>query len=257
MEYFVWNANPILFSFGSIRVFWYGLLFATPVLLGVELMKWVYKREGKDVDLVDTGFIYTFLGIVLGARLGHCFFYDPAFYLANPMKILAVWEGGLASHGGGLGTIIGLYFYVNKYKINFLWLLDRMTMPTALFAFFVRMGNLMNSEILGRQTDVPWAIIFARIDNVPRHPAQVYEAIAYFFTFIILFFIYKTSKKLKSGFLFGLFLTFVFTARLLIEFVKERQASYESEFFLNTGQILSIPFLIVGLFLIVYSMKKK
>ena len=257
MEYFIWNADPILFSFGGIRIFWYGLLFATPIVLGTELVKWIHKREGKDVALVDTVFLYTFFGIVLGARLGHCLFYDPAFYLANPMKILAVWEGGLASHGGGIGITIGLFIYASKHKINFLWLIDRMTMPTALFAFFVRMGNFMNSEIIGRQTDVPWAIILARIDNLPRHPAQIYEAIAYFFIFIMLVTIYKTSKKLKSGFLLGLFFTSVFTARFLIEFIKQRQASYESEFFLNTGQMLSIPFLIIGIGLIIYSIKKK
>ncbi len=257
MDYFVWDVNPVLFDFGSVRVFWYGLLFATPILLGTQLMKWIFAREGKSVDLVDAGFTYAFIGIVVGARLGHCLFYDPSYYLANPMKILAVWEGGLASHGGGLGVIIAFYFFAKKYKINLLWLLDRMTMPTIIFAFFVRMGNLMNSEILGRETDVPWAIIFARVDNVPRHPAQLYEAITYFFIFILLFAVYKYSKKLNQGLLFGLFLSLVFTARLLIEFVKERQASYGSDFFLNTGQMLSLPFLLIGLGLIVYSMKQK
>ena len=256
MEYFVWDVNPVLFEFGSFRIFWYGLLFATPILLGTQLMKWIFAREGRKADLVDSGFTYAFIGIVVGARLGHCLFYDPSYYLANPMKILAVWEGGLASHGGGLGVIIALYFFVKKYKLDFLWLLDRMTMPTIIFAFFVRMGNLMNSEILGRQTDVPWAIIFARVDNIPRHPAQLYEAISYFFIFILLFSIYKFSKNLRAGFLFGLFLSLVFTARLLIEFVKERQASYGSDFFLNTGQMLSLPFLLIGLGLIIYSMKQ-
>jgi len=257
VDYFVWNVNPILFQFGSIRIFWYGLLFAIPILLGTQLMKWVFTRDGKSAELVDSGFTYTFIGIVVGARLGHCLFYDPAFYLANPMKILAIWEGGLASHGGGLGVIIALYFFVKKYKLDYLWLLDRMTMPTIIFAFFVRMGNLMNSEILGRETDVPWAIIFSRVDNIPRHPAQVYEALAYFFTFIVLFSVYKFSKNLKPGFLFGLFLTFVFTARLLIEFVKERQASYSNDLFLNTGQMLSLPFLLIGIGLILYSFKKR
>ena len=257
MEYFVWSANPILFQFGSVRLFWYGLLFATAILTGLQIMKWIYKREGKSVDLVDSGFIYAVIGIVVGARLGHCFFYDPAFYLANPMKIFAVWEGGLASHGGGLGVIIALYFYVKKYKLNFMWLLDRMVLPTALFAFFVRMGNFMNSEILGMKTDVSWAIIFARVDNVPRHPAQLYEAFSYLVIFFILFFIYKNKKVLQPGFLFGLFLTLVFSARFLVEFVKERQASYSSDLVLNTGQALSIPFLLIGIGLIIYSMKSK
>ncbi|MEN8303509.1 MAG: prolipoprotein diacylglyceryl transferase [Campylobacterota bacterium] len=257
MEYFVWSANPILFEFGSLKLFWYGLLFATAILSGIQLMKWVFKKEGKSADLVDTGSIYTVIGIVVGARLAHCFFYDPGFYIANPMKIFAVWEGGLASHGGGLGAIIALYFFVKKYKLDFMWLLDRMVLPAALFAFFVRMGNLMNSEILGMKTDVSWAMIFSRVDNIPRHPAQLYEAIAYLATFFILFFIYKNRKFLQPGFLFGLFLTLVFSARFLVEFVKERQASYSSELVLNTGQALSIPFLLIGIALIIYSMKDR
>ena len=257
MEHFIWSVDPIIFSFGSLRVFWYGLLFATAILTGLQIMKWVYTREGKSVDLVDSGFIYAVIGIVVGARLAHCFFYDPAFYVANPMKILAVWEGGLASHGGGLGVIIALYFYVKKYKLNFLWLLDRMVLPTALFAFFVRMGNLMNSEILGMKTDVSWAIIFSRVDNIPRHPAQLYEAVAYLVIFFILFFIYKNKKVLNQGLLFGLFLTLVFSARFLVEFVKERQASYSSDFIFNTGQALSIPFLLIGVGFIIYSLLGK
>ena len=249
--------DPILFQFGSLRLFWYGLLFATAILTGLQIMKWIFKREGKSVDLVDSGFVYAVIGIVVGARLGHCFFYDPAFYLANPMKIFAVWEGGLASHGGGLGVIIALYFYVKKYRLDFMWLLDRMVLPTALFAFFVRMGNFMNSEILGMKTDVAWAIIFSRVDNIPRHPAQLYEAASYLIIFFILFFIYKNKRVLKPGFLFGLFLTLVFSARFLVEFVKERQASYSSDLILNTGQTLSIPFLLMGIALIIYSMKSK
>lgn len=255
MEYFVWSMDPILFEFGSLRLFWYGLLFATAILAGLQIMKWIFRREGKSVDLVDSGFVYAVIGIVVGARLGHCFFYDPAFYLANPMKIFAVWEGGLASHGGGLGVIIALYFFVKKYKLDFMWLLDRMVLPTALFAFFVRMGNFMNSEILGMKTDVSWAIIFAKVDNIPRHPAQLYEAVAYLAIFFILFFIYKNKKTLQPGFLFGMFLTLVFSARFLVEFVKERQASYSSDFILNTGQALSIPFLLIGIGLIIYSLR--
>ena len=256
MEYFVWSVDPILFQFGSLRVFWYGLLFATAILCGLQIMKWVFSREGKSVELVDTGFIYAVIGIVVGARLAHCFFYDPVFYLANPMKIIAVWEGGLASHGGGLGVIIALYFFVKKHKLNFMWLLDRMVLPTALFSFFVRMGNFMNSEILGMKTELPWAIVFARVDNIPRHPAQLYEAFSYLVIFFILFFIYKNKKILQPGFLFGLFLTFVFSVRFLVEFIKERQASYSSDLVLNTGQALSIPFLLVGIGLIIYSLRR-
>ena len=258
MEYFVWSVNPIAFEFGSVRVFWYGILFATAILSGLEYMKWVYKKEARDVDSLETLFIYIVIGIVVGARLGHCLFYDPAYYLANPMKIFAVWEGGLASHGGGAGVILALWLYTKKYKLNFLWLIDRIAIPTALFGFFVRMGNFMNSEIVGKPTEVPWAIVFARVDSLPRHPAQLYEGISYLLIFFILTYIYKRKEKLVQarGFLFGLFLVLIFTVRFLVEFVKKQQAMYEHTFALSTGQDLSIPFLVIGLFLIVWSVKR-
>ena len=258
MEYFVWSVDPIAFSFGSVRVFWYGIFFATAILTGLQYMKWVYKQENRDVDSLETPFIYVVIGIVVGARLGHCFFYDPAFYLAHPMKIFAVWEGGLASHGGGLGVIIALWFYTKKYKVNFLWLIDRLVIPTALFGFFVRMGNLMNSEIIGKPTEVPWAIIFSRVDSLPRHPTQLYEALSYLIIFFVLTYIYINKKTLlKNGFLFGVFLVLIFSARFMIEFVKVKQAAYASELSLTTGQDLSIPFLLMGVFLIVWSLRKK
>ena len=221
-------------------------------------MKWIYKKEGKDVDELESMFIYIVVGIVVGARLGHCFFYDPVFYLAHPMKIFAVWEGGLASHGGGLGVIIALWLYTKKYKLSFLWLIDRIAIPTALFGFFVRMGNLMNSEIIGKPTEVPWAIIFSRVDSLPRHPTQLYEALSYLIIFFILTYIYiKKRKSLNNGFLFGLFLALIFSARFMIEFVKVKQAAYASEISLTTGQDLSIPFLLAGFFLIIWSLRKK
>ena len=239
-------------------MFWYGILFATAILSGLEYMKWVYKKEGKEVDELERMFIYSVIGIVVGARLGHCLFYDPAFYLAHPMKIFAVWEGGLASHGGGLGVIIALWLYTKKYKLNFLWLIDRVAIPTALFGFFVRMGNFMNSEIIGKPTEVPWAIVFSRVDSLPRHPAQLYEAISYLIIFFVLTYIYTKKKSLlNNGFLFGLFLVLIFSARFMIEFVKVKQAAYTSEISLTTGQDLSIPFLLIGAFLIVWSFRKK
>ncbi|MDF1877553.1 prolipoprotein diacylglyceryl transferase [Sulfurimonas sp. SAG-AH-194-L11] len=258
MDYFVWDASPIAFSLGPITVFWYGILFATSILLGLEFMKWVFKIEGKNEAVLEPLFLYTVVGIVVGARLGHCLFYDPAFYLANPLKIFAVWEGGLASHGGGLGAIIALYFATKKYKVDFLWLIDRLIIPTALFGFLVRMGNFMNSEIVGLKTDVSWAIIFTRVDLYPRHPAQLYEAFSYLAIFILLFFIYKFSQaKIKPGLLLGLFLTLVFSARFLVEFVKVKQADYDTSFlFMSTGQALSIPFLLVGIGFVIWSLKK-
>ncbi|WP_457744070.1 prolipoprotein diacylglyceryl transferase [Sulfurimonas sp.] len=257
MNYFVWDINPVLVSFGPFHIHWYGLLFAAAILSGLEFMKRVYRLEGKDESSLDALFIYAIIGIVIGARLGHCIFYDPDYYLAHPMKIFAVWEGGLASHGGGLGVLIALYLGCKKYKINFIWLIDRLVIPTALFGFFVRMGNFMNSEILGKPTDVPWAIIFARVDSLPRHPAQLYEGFSYLIIFFILTYIYKKQyKTLKPGFLFGLFLVLIFTVRFLVEFVKVRQADFSLGIDLSMGQVLSIPFLILGFGLIIWSRKK-
>ncbi len=258
MHHFVWDANPVALSFGPVHLYWYGILFATAILSGLEFMKWAFKIEHKDESVIEPLFLYTVIGIVVGARLGHCLFYEPDFYLAHPMKIFAVWEGGLASHGGGLGAIIALYFGAKKYKCDFLWLLDRLVIPTALFGFFVRMGNFMNSEIVGIKTDVSWGIIFARVDEFARHPTQLYEAFAYLAIFLLLFWIYaKKREKFKIGFIFGLFLTLVFTARFVIEFVKTRQADYSFGIGLSTGQLLSIPFLILGIFLIFKAMGKK
>jgi len=258
MEHFVWSLNPVAFSFGSMHIYWYGILFALAILSGLQFMKWVFKLESKDEAMLDSMFIYIVVGIVVGARLGHCLFYDPAFYLANPLKIFAVWEGGLASHGGGAGVLIALYLYVKKYKLEYLWLLDRVAIPTALFGFFVRMGNFMNSEIVGHVSNAPWAIVFTKIDELPRHPTQLYEAFSYLLIFLVLTLIYKMKREtLSQGFLFGLFLVLVFSARFLVEFVKEKQASYSSDLVLSTGQMLSIPFLLLGFVLIILSLRKK
>ena len=258
MEYFEWNANPVLMSFGSLSIHWYGVLFAAAILSGFGVMNWIYKRENKSIEQLESLQIYMLIGIVVGARLGHCLFYDPAYYLSNPLKILAINEGGLASHGGGIGAILATLYYAKKNSINFLYLLDRLAIPTALFAFFVRMGNLMNSEILGLQTDVPWAVVFLRVDVIPRHPVQLYEALAYLSIFIVLALLYVfKSEKIKSGFLFGLFLMLVFSARIAVEFVKERQAAYSDAMVFSTGQMLSVPFLLIGLGLIILSFYKK
>jgi len=256
MEHFVWSANPIALSLGPIHVFWYGVLFAIAILSGLEFMKWVYKKEDRNIEELDTLFIYIVVGIVVGARLGHCLFYEPDFYLAHPMKIFAVWEGGLASHGGGLGVILALYLYCKKYKLDYLWLLDRVAIPTALFGFFVRMGNFMNSEIIGNPTESAFGIVFSRVDMIPRHPTQLYEAFSYILIFFVLTYIYKRkSKTVSNGFLFGLFLLLIFSARFIIEFVKTKQADYTLGIGLSTGQLLSIPFLILGLYLIIKAVR--
>lgn len=258
MEHFIWNADPVAFSIGGVRIFWYGILFALAMISGLEIMKWIYKTEKKDPKELDNIFLYVVIGIVVGARLGHCLFYEPDYYLSHPLEILYVWKGGLASHGGGLGALIGIYLYQRKYSLNFLWFLDKIAIPTAVFAFFVRLGNFMNSEILGDVSEVPWAIVFARVDPLPHHPAQLYESISYLLISAILLGVYlKYRKTLKDGFLFGLFLVLVFTVRILVEFVKERQADYAADTLLSTGQFLSIPFIIIGIYLIIRAAKQK
>ena len=257
MDYFIWNADPLLVSFLGLKIHWYGALFATAILSGLQVMKHFFQKEKVDVELLDNLLMYGVIGIIVGARLVHCFFYEPSYYLSNPLKILAIWEGGLASHGGGLGLMIAAYLYNKHYNLGYVWLLDRLAISTALFGFFVRMGNFVNSEIIGIETSVPWAVVFERIDPLPRHPVQLYEALVYLSIFIVLFSTYKLTKiKQASGALLGLFLILVFTARIGLEFVKVRQASYGHEFVLSTGQWLSVPFFITGCLLLAMSFKK-
>jgi len=258
MEYMIWDVNPNIISIGYLTIRWYGLMFAFSFLLGYQIMKWMYIREKKDFKNLDQLLLYLIGGAIIGARLGHCLLYDPVYYLSNPLKIFAVWEGGLASHGGGIGALIGLFIYKQKTKGSYLWLLDRVAIPTALAGFFIRMGNLFNSEILGIPTSVPWAIVFIRIDSIPRHPAQLYEALAYILIFFLLLFIYKKiGNKLNSGAFSGFFLFLVFTSRFFIEFVKDKQEAYSTDFWMNTGQVLSIPFVVAGIVLIFMAFKKK
>jgi phosphatidylglycerol:prolipoprotein diacylglycerol transferase len=257
MEFFTWDVNPVLIEFFGLKIHWYGALFATAILAGLQVMKWIFQQEKIKLELLDSLLMYCVFGIIVGARLGHCLFYDPEFYLSNPLKILAIWEGGLASHGGGLGVILAVYFFQRKYKVGYLWLLDRLAIATALFGFFVRFANFMNSEIIGIQTNVPWAVVFSRIDLLPRHPAQLYESLSYLSIFIALLLLYRFSSiKNQAGALFGAFLCLVFTARFGIEFIKVKQTAYTAEFWLNTGQALSIPFFVVGIVLLLQAWKK-
>jgi len=258
VEHFIWNVDPVLLALGPLTIHWYGALFASSIFAGLYYMRWIYQQENQNVESLDNLLIYVVIGIIVGARLGHCVFYDPDYYFSNPLKILAIWEGGLASHGGGLGAIIGTYFYTRKAPFSFIWLLDRLAIATALFGIFVRSANFVNAEILGKPTDVPWAVIFARIDNVARHPAQLYEAIAYAIIFISLTLVYKLTKaKSHQGMLLGIFLIMTFTARFIIEYFKQQQAAYNIEISMNTGQMLSIPFFLIGIMLVISSLKNK
>ncbi len=254
-----WDVDPILLSIGNFQIRYYGLLFITGFYLGYYMFRYFFRREEKPLDLLDALLWTLMICTVVGARLGHCLFYQPDYYLANPGEIFKVWEGGLASHGGTIAIMIGMWWFIKKYgrKHNFgyIWLLDRLAIATAFAAMFIRLGNLMNSEIYGHQTSLPWGFIFLQNgETVAKHPTQLYEALCYLGTGIVLFCIYKYAlPKIKEGLLLGIFFIGIFFSRFLIEFVKENQVSFEEGMTLNMGQLLSIPFVLLGIFLIVRS----
>lgn len=257
MNHFVWDGSPAIFSIGDFELRWYSLMFGLSFYLSHKFMKAVFVEKGRGEDTLDPLLWYVALGTILGARLGHCLFYEPEYYLGNPLEILKVWRGGLASHGGAAGVLIAVMLYCRKYKESFIWLLDHLCIPVALSASFIRLGNFFNSEILGIRSDLPWAVIFKRVDSFPRHPAQLYESLFYFIIFLALLRVYtKYKAKLKQGSIFGLFLISVFSLRFMIEFVKLRQEAYESTFSLNTGQLLSIPFIATGIYLLFFKQSK-
>lgn len=251
-SYILWDMDPVLFTLGPLSIRWYGLLFMTGFLVGFFIMRSVFRREGKSETDLDPLLLYMMLGTVIGARLGHVLFYDPVYYLTNPADIPAVWKGGLASHGGAIGILIALYYYARKRRDQpYLWIVDRIVIPTALAGFFIRLANLFNSEIIGVPTDKAWAFIFSRVDQQPRHPAQLYESLSYLAIFAVLMWVYrKLGDKTPKGLLLGLFLVLIFTARFLIEFVKERQAAFGETLPLSMGQLLSIPAVLIGAMLI-------
>lgn len=255
----VWNADPVIFHIGEWSVRWYGLLFALGFVAGIYIMTRMFKKDGVNKDWLDSMFLYVVIGTILGARLGHVFFYDWAYYKEHPAEIIKVWHGGLASHGGAIGIILMLWIWSKKVtKKSLLWALDRVVVPTALAGAFIRTGNLMNSEIFGNQTSLPWAFIFIREDNIPRHPTQIYEALAYLAVFIFLMYLFfKTDTRLKEGKIFGWFMALVFGFRFLIEFLKADQVAFESGMVLNMGQWLSIPLVIVGIVFIFWQPQPK
>lgn len=254
-----WNVSPEIFSLGPIHVRWYGLLFAIGFLFGYNHGEKMFKFENIDPKWLESLFIYLIVATVVGARLGHVFFYGWDYYSQNLHEILYVWQGGLASHGGVLGIIVAMYIWSKKVsRRSILWVLDRVVVPSILVAALIRIGNLMNSEIYGVQTSLPWGFIFERNhETVPKHPTQIYEALAYLVTFAVIQYMYwKTKAKDLQGMLVGVFFIMVFTARFFVEFIKEDQEAFEAGMALNMGQWLSIPFVVAGIWLVVRAVKK-
>jgi len=256
-SHIVWNVSPEMFSIGPVTLRWYGFLFALGFLTGLLVMQWVFKVEGQSRRDVDRLFQYVIVGALVGARLGHCLFYDPGYYLARPVEILKIWEGGLASHGTALGLFLALYLYArNTPGQSYLWILDRLSIATVLAGAFIRLGNLFNSEILGKPTDLPWAFIFNRVDPLPRHPVQLYESLVYALLFLVLLALFRRKRAgLPPGLLLGVFLTGTFGARFLLESLKVRQAAFGQDLFLSMGQLLSVPLIGLGVWMLYRSIR--
>ena len=288
LSYIVWNPDLEAFRLGPIAVRWYGLMWIIGLALAYFVVKRLYKEQKIKDEYFDPLFIYCFFGILIGARLGHCLFYEPDYFLTSFKGIVEMilpirfgndgsWLGqsfgfhiigyaGLASHGGTLGLMIALWLYVRKTKLSIWTVLDNIAIATGTTACFIRLGNLMNSEIIGKITDVPWAFIFEHVDKVPRHPGQLYEAIAYAILFFIMWTIYKRSTQhpkpntyhpqVGTGWYFGFCLAYIFTFRFFIEYTKEIQEAFEASLPIDMGQILSIPFIILGAYCMIKAKKQ-
>lgn len=269
LNYILWNPDVEAFHLFGFSVRWYSLCWLIGLVLAYFIVQRLYKQQKIKDELFDPLFLYCFFGILLGARLGHCLFYQPEYYLTSwqhfiemivPIHYLPAggWKfvgyEGLASHGGTIGLIVALYLYYRRTRLNLWQVLDNIAIATPITACFIRLGNLMNSEIIGKVTDVPWAFIFERVDKMPRHPGQLYEAIAYFVFFFVGLWLYrKRPQRVGTGFFFGLCLTLIFTFRFFIEYTKDIQVDFESGMPLNMGQILSLPFIAIG----IYCMRRK
>ncbi len=254
----VWDITPEIVEGYHVR--WYGLLFAIGFLLAYQVLLAIFKREGHTMETVDGITFAAFLGTLIGARLGHCLFYEPGYYLIHPIEILKVWEGGLASHGGVIGVLLAFWIYSKRKNLDYMWVLSRTAIVTPITGACIRLGNLFNSEIYGFETDLPWGFVFKHAgETVAKHPTQLYEALAYLLlaTGMILYYFAQSNKKKEPGTynFIGTFLVGIFGARFLIEFVKYNQVDFESGMLLNMGQILSIPFILTGLFAFYYHFK--
>lgn len=268
--FITWNASPEVFTIPGIDwpVRWYGLSWALAFIGSHFFMNRIFKKEGRTDKQLDLLTLYIVIATVLGARLGHCFFYDFSYYSKHPLEILKVWEGGLASHGGAIGIVIGMWLYCRKTKESWLWLFDRLVVVVPLASMCIRFGNLMNSEIVGKVTNVAWGFKFLRNDEdmanlaqfgteIPvRHPTQLYEALFYSVLFVLFYWLWKHKRSaVGPGFMFGLFCVLMFSFRFLMEFMKENQSAFEDALPINMGQILSLPFIALGIFMIARSRK--
>ena len=264
-----WTADPAIFTIGSKEIRWYSLMFIIGFGIGYKIVERMWRRESINPKWIDPLLYYTLIGTVVGARLGHCLFYDPGYYLSHPIEILKVWEGGLASHGGVLGIIVAIYFYSKHVsRQSMLWTFDKLVVPTGLVAALIRIGNLMNHEVYGLPTDRPWGFRFIEnlhawrqgaepIFSAPSHPTQIYEAVCYLLTFVLCMWLYfKKDAWKKEGLIFGIFMICIFTARFFIEFLKNNQEDFEAAMPINMGQCLSIPFIVTGIYFVVRAWRR-
>ena len=278
LNYITWNLDPVAFSVGPLPVRWYGICWALGFLLGYLLMNKVYKKERMPEGSLDSLLIYMLVSTVIGARLGHCLFYEPQYYLSHPLDILKIWEGGLASHGGAIGILIGLWLYVRRFnkstkkektdkqRISYLWILDRIVIPVCLVGALIRMGNVCNSEIYGTPTTLPWGFVFVRGNEqfqgpdgqlLPCHPTGLYEAFFCLVAMVLLLWMFKRGLGDKRpGLMFGTFLIIIFGSRICIEFLKNVQVEFEKSMLLDMGQWLSVPFVLVGVAMIILAFRK-
>lgn len=258
LSYIIWDIRPEIFNIWFLEIRWYGLMFVLAFYSGYLIGRNMFRKEGVPEKTLDNLVVWVIVATIIGARLGHTLFYEPDYYLSNPVEILKIWEGGLASHGAAITIVPALWWFARRQQWDLVWLLDRTSVVVALAGFFIRMGNLFNSEIYGKPTTLPWGFIFTRVDNIPRHPAQLYEALSYLFIFIFLYQYYLRSKyKPQRGFLFAWFLILVFGARILIEFLKAPQVLFEQTMTLNMGQWLSIPMVISGILVLILTGLRK
>lgn len=278
LNYITWNLDPVAFSVGPLSVRWYGICWALGFLLGYFLMNKVYKKERMPEGSLDSLLIYMLVSTVIGARLGHCLFYEPQYYLSHPLDILKIWEGGLASHGGAIGILIGLWLYVRRFnkstkkektdkqRISYLWILDRIVIPVCLVGALIRVGNVCNSEIYGTPTTLPWGFVFVRGNEqfqgpdgqlLPCHPTGLYEALFCLVAMVLLLWMFKRGLGDKRpGLMFGTFLIIIFGSRICIEFLKNVQVEFEKNMLLDMGQWLSVPFVLVGVAMIILAFRK-